>query len=181
MKVITLLTDFGLQDGYPGIMKGVIYKIIPDVRIADITHLISPQNILEGAIALSRSYRYFPAGTIHVAVIDPGVGTTRRPVAAQIGEHFFIGPDNGLFSLIVREAQAADGAGYIRPPGPACFLAAIPQQRIPWARYLRPGSRAPGKGSSTARSGYSDHRCGIVAGANPEENRAWLDRRSGCR
>lgn len=109
MKIISLLTDFGLQDGYPGIMKGVIYRIIPDVRIADITHLISPQNVLEGAIALSRSYRYFPPLTIHIAVVDPGVGTARRPIAAQIGDHFFVGPDNGLFSMVIQEARDAGG------------------------------------------------------------------------
>lgn len=105
MTIITLLTDFGLQDGYPGIMKGVILQISPRVKIVDLTHLISPQNILEGAVALSRSYRYFPHGTIHVAVIDPGVGTSRRPIALHVGEHFFIGPDNGLFTPILAEAR----------------------------------------------------------------------------
>ncbi len=105
MIIITLLTDFGLLDGYPGIMKGVIYSISPDVRIADITHLISPQNVREGAIALSRSYRYFPPGSIHVAVVDPGVGTHRRPIAMRLGDHYFVGPDNGLFTLVVEEAR----------------------------------------------------------------------------
>lgn len=104
MAIITLITDFGLADGYPGIMKGVIYSISPSARIADITHLISPQNIREGAVALFRSYRYFPPGSIHVAVIDPGVGTNRRPIALQLGNHYFVGPDNGLFSLVVQEA-----------------------------------------------------------------------------
>jgi len=105
MVFISLLTDFGLLDGYPGIMKGVIYSISPSVRIADVTHLISPQNVREGAIALHRSYRYFPAGTIHVAVVDPGVGTYRRPLAMRLGDHLFVGPDNGLFSLVIQEAR----------------------------------------------------------------------------
>ena len=105
MVIISLLTDFGLIDGYPGIMKGVIYSIAPSVRIADVSHLISPQNVREGAIALSRSYRYFPAGSIHVAVVDPGVGTYRRPLAMQLGDHYFVGPDNGLFSLVIQEAK----------------------------------------------------------------------------
>lgn len=104
MKFITLLTDFGLLDGYPGVMKGVIYGIAPDAQIADITHLISPQNVQEGALALFRSYRYFPAGTIHVAVVDPGVGTRRRAIVLKAGGHFFIGPDNGLFTLVLQEA-----------------------------------------------------------------------------
>ncbi|MEJ5314047.1 MULTISPECIES: S-adenosyl-l-methionine hydroxide adenosyltransferase family protein [Anaerolinea] len=99
MKLITILTDFGLQDGYPGIMKGVIYRIAPEVKIVDITHLIPPQDIYRGARILERSYPYFPQGTIHIAVVDPGVGTRRRPVAAKIGEHYFVGPDNGLFTF----------------------------------------------------------------------------------
>lgn len=105
MTIITLLTDFGLQDGYPGIMKGVIFGIAPHVDIADITHFVSPQNVREGALAVGRSYRYFPAGTIHVAVVDPGVGTHRRPIAFRAGNHTFVGPDNGLFSLVIEEAR----------------------------------------------------------------------------
>jgi S-adenosyl-L-methionine hydrolase (adenosine-forming) len=104
MRIITLLTDFGLKDGYPGVMKGVIYGIAPEVNIADITHIIAAQNIHEGALALSRSYHYFPDGTIHVAVVDPGVGTARRPIAAQVGSHIFVGPDNGLFTYVLSEA-----------------------------------------------------------------------------
>jgi len=108
MRHITLLTDFGYLDGYPGIMKGVIYSIAPSVQIADITHSIAPQNIQEGALVLFRSYRYFPAGTIHVAVIDPGVGTNRRPIAMRLGDYFFVGPDNGLFSPVIFEARKSN-------------------------------------------------------------------------
>jgi len=104
LKLITLLTDFGLQDGYPGIMKGVIWGIAPDVQIVDLTHLIHPQNILEGALALGRASPYFPPGTIHLAVVDPGVGTRRRPIAAQIGGSFFVGPDNGLCTALLDQA-----------------------------------------------------------------------------
>jgi S-adenosylmethionine hydrolase len=104
MPVISLLTDFGTRDGYVGVMKGVIWKICPDAQIADITHSISPQNIREGAVALLRTTKYFPIGTIHVAVVDPGVGTTRKPLAAEVGGHFFVGPDNGLFSLVFQTA-----------------------------------------------------------------------------
>ncbi len=105
MAIISLLTDFGLRDGYVGVMKGVIWKIAPDAQIADITHFISPQNIRQGALALLRTARYFPAGTVHVAVVDPGVGTHRRPLAAEIDGHFFVGPDNGLFSPVFEEAE----------------------------------------------------------------------------
>jgi S-adenosyl-L-methionine hydrolase (adenosine-forming) len=105
MTVITLLTDFGIRDGYPGVMKGVIWKIAPDVQIADISHSIRPQDIIHGALALARTARYFPPGTIHVAVVDPGVGTDRRPIGMHRGEHYFIGPDNGIFTLVLEQAE----------------------------------------------------------------------------
>jgi S-adenosylmethionine hydrolase len=106
MTVITLLTDFGIRDGYPGVMKGVIWKIAPEVQIADISHSIKPQNIQQGALALARTASFFPSGTIHVAVVDPGVGTERRPLGLHLGEHYFIGPDNGLFTLVLENAEA---------------------------------------------------------------------------
>ena len=104
LKLITLTTDFGLQDGYPGIMKGVIWGIAPDAQIADLTHAIPPQDILAGALALGRAAPYFPPGTIHLAVVDPGVGTRRRAMAARIGECFFVGPDNGLCTALLDQA-----------------------------------------------------------------------------
>ena len=109
MGIITLLTDFGLKDGYAGVMKGVIWAIAPQVQIADLSHLIHPQDILEGALSLGRAAPFFPAGTIHLAVVDPGVGTSRRPVAARLGEAFFVGPDNGLCSLLAAHARDQGG------------------------------------------------------------------------
>ena len=96
---ISLLTDFGLSDEYVGVMKGVIWGIAPDAAIADISHAVPPQNVLHGALLLGRAYRYFPAGSIHLAVVDPGVGTARRGIALRVGEHTFVGPDNGLFTV----------------------------------------------------------------------------------
>jgi len=130
LKLITLLTDFGLQDGYPGIMKGVIWGIAPDVQIADLTHLIHPQNILEGALALGRAAPYFPPGTIHLAVVDPGVGTHRRAIAAQIGGSFFVGPDNGLCTVLLD--QAADG---VQPRGQPWQVVQLDQPRF-WLREV---------------------------------------------
>ena len=101
MPIITLTTDFGLRDGFVGTLKGVILGISPHVQIVDISHAITPQNTLEGAYALLRAFPFFPAGTIHVAIVDPGVGTHRRPIAARLGEHFFVGPDNGLFTRML--------------------------------------------------------------------------------
>jgi S-adenosylmethionine hydrolase len=105
MPILTLTTDFGTKDGFVGTMKGVIWAICPSAQIADISHDISPQNVLEGAFALWRAYSFFPAGSIHVAVIDPGVGTTRRPIAMNVGGQFFVGPDNGLFTPVFEDAE----------------------------------------------------------------------------
>lgn len=104
MTIITLTTDFGERDGYVGVMKGVIWGIAPQVRFADLSHLITPQNITEGALVLERAWHYFPGGTIHLAIVDPGVGTSRRALAARFGEHFFIGPDNGLCTSMQNRA-----------------------------------------------------------------------------
>ena len=86
MATIALMTDFGLKDGNVGVMKGVIWRICPEARIADVSHLIGPQNLAEAALILARSAPYFPDGTIHLVVVDPGVGTERRPMAARLGE-----------------------------------------------------------------------------------------------
>jgi len=104
MPILTLTTDFGLKDGFVGTLKGVILGICPEAQIADISHTISPQNVLESAFTLWRAYSFFPAGTVHVAVVDPGVGTQRRPLAMRLGGHFFVGPDNGLFTPVLADA-----------------------------------------------------------------------------
>ncbi len=95
--VIALLTDFGTEDPYVGIMKGVILGINPSVSLVDITHEIPPGRILQGASILDESFSFFPKGTIFLAVVDPGVGTKRRPIAAVHHDYIFVGPDNGLF------------------------------------------------------------------------------------
>ena len=103
--IITLLTDFGSQDAYAGIMKGVIAGINHRANIIDICHNIPPQDIFNGAYLLSTSYKYFPKGTIHVAVVDPGVGSQRDIVCVKIREHLFLVPDNGLLSFVVQEER----------------------------------------------------------------------------
>lgn len=107
MSIITLTTDFGLRDSHVGAMKGVIWSIAPHVQIVDITHLITPQNIEEGAQILRRSAPYYPPGTIHLAMVDPGVGTERRPIAGRLENHYVVGPDNGIFTALleVHESQ----------------------------------------------------------------------------
>ena len=105
MTVITLTTDFGTGDHEAGVLKGVIWKIAPNVQIADLSHDITPHDILEAALLLWRTARYFPDGSIHVAVIDPGVGTSRRGIAARLGSQYFVGPDNGLLSLLMSRVE----------------------------------------------------------------------------
>ncbi|MCF8110344.1 MAG: SAM-dependent chlorinase/fluorinase [Desulfobacteraceae bacterium] len=105
MPVISLLTDFGLKDPYAGIMKGVILSICPGTPIIDITHLISPQDVHEAAYVLSVAYPYFPQDTIHVAVVDPGVGSGRKIAAVKTEAGVFIAPDNGLLNLVLEEQK----------------------------------------------------------------------------
>jgi S-adenosylmethionine hydrolase len=103
--VISLTTDFGLSDFDAGVLSGVIWSIAPQAKIAELTHAITPFNILEGAVVLGRCTPFFPDGSIHVAVVDPGVGTQRRGLAARLGGQFFVGPDNGLCTLMARQAD----------------------------------------------------------------------------
>jgi S-adenosyl-L-methionine hydrolase (adenosine-forming) len=103
--IITLLTDFGLSDPYVGIMKGIIADIAPNAKVIDLTHLIPPQNVGAGALALDRAYQYFPAGTIHLAVINPGAGSNRQAIVMRAGHYLFVGPDNGLFTFIIKRAK----------------------------------------------------------------------------
>lgn len=105
MKFITLLTDFGLGGSPVAVMKGVILTIFPEAQIYDISHAIRPQDILSGSTTLGWAAPYFPAGSVHVAVVDPGVGTTRRPIAAWLGDRFYVGPDNGLCTRLLERAE----------------------------------------------------------------------------
>ena len=107
MTVLTLTTDFGLRSGFVGVMKGVIYGIAPQIKLVDISHEVAPQNIHEGAFTLWRAAPFFPARTIHVYVVDPGVGTQRRPLAARLGEQYFVGPDNGMLTPLIEAAEQA--------------------------------------------------------------------------
>jgi S-adenosylmethionine hydrolase len=97
---VTLLTDFGLDDAYVGIVKGVILAINPAARLVDLTHAVPPQAVIQGALALEAAYRVFPRGTVHLAVVDPGVGGPRRALALEADGHYFVGPDNGLFGFL---------------------------------------------------------------------------------
>jgi len=106
VSVIALTTDFGQRDGYVGAMKGVILRIAPSVTLVDVSHDIAPQNIAEAAFVLYSSYRYFPADTVHLVVVDPGVGTTRRPIAIRTTRSIFVAPDNGVLSYILAHEES---------------------------------------------------------------------------
>ncbi len=104
---ITLTTDFGLSDHFVGVMKGVILGIAPATRVIDITHGIQPYAITEGAFTIAQAYRYFPKKTIHVVVVDPGVGSARRPLLVEMAGQYFIAPDNGVLSMVLGREDAA--------------------------------------------------------------------------
>ncbi len=105
-KIAALLTDFGTADYFVAAMKGALLAVAPDATIVDITHDIPPHDIHAGAWTLANAYACFPPGTVHIAVVDPGVGSARRAIAAQAGEQFFVAPDNGLLTYIFEREQA---------------------------------------------------------------------------
>ncbi len=119
--IITLTTDFGLKDHYAGAMKGAVLSANPDATVVDITHLIGPCDIVEAAFVMAEACLFFPKGTVHVGVVDPGVGTKRRPVVIETTRYLFVGPDNGLLSLaakkdgIRRVIEITDARPFVKP------------------------------------------------------------------
>ena len=99
-RVVTFTTDFGLQDPFVGIMHGVVLNIHPEVRIVDVSHAVASFDVLDGAWTIAQSYRFFPPRCVHVVVVDPGVGSERRPILAETDEYIFVAPDNGVLSLV---------------------------------------------------------------------------------
>lgn len=106
--IITLLTDFGIKDHYVASMKGVILNINPQCNLVDITHEVRPHDIQEGAFILANAFSFFPRGTIHIAVVDPGVGGLRKPILLVTQNYFWVGPDNGLFSLVAKRDKVKE-------------------------------------------------------------------------
>src|ERR671924_152438 len=137
---MTLLTDFGLEDDFVGACKGVIKRIAPDVEIIDITHGIKPQAVLQGALVLRNTLPYMPVG-VHLAVVDPGVGSARRPLALRDGEgRLYVGPDNGLLvPAAERERGVRARAGVAHLPRPRSLRAGGGASR---ARRAARGARA---------------------------------------
>ena len=98
--IVTLTTDFGTNDHFVGAVKGVILDIVPEAAIVDISHAVQAFDVLDGALAISQAYSYFPTGTVHMVVVDPGVGTARRPILASSDGYHFVAPDNGVLSMV---------------------------------------------------------------------------------
>lgn len=119
-RIVTLTTDFGHKDHFTGVMKGVIHGLCPAATIVDITHEISSYEIIEAAFVVSEVYRWFPKGTIHVAVVDPGVGTSRRPILVEAASQYFLGPDNGVLAMVYQrekhKARAVTADKYFLKP-----------------------------------------------------------------
>ena len=118
--IVTLLTDFGLADSYVAEMKAAIYSEGTEIRIVDLSHLVPPGDIRTAQYLLGRAWRRFPRGTVHVVVVDPGVGSSRRAIAVHHHGQFFVGPDNGVFSPVLDEADVVElrvgaGCSHIRP------------------------------------------------------------------
>jgi S-adenosylmethionine hydrolase len=144
--IVTLTTDFGLRDPFVGIMKGVILGICPGAQLVDLTHEVPPQDVLQGCLALESAWRYFPAGSVHLAVVDPGVGSARRALAVRAAGHCFVAPDNGLLSFALDaggEAVSVEAAAYRLPeisrtfhgrdvfaPAAAHLAAGVPLERL---------------------------------------------------
>lgn len=169
--IVTLTTDFGLIDHFAGVMKGVILGIYPEARIVDITHECRAYDVGEAAFTVGQTYRYFPPKTVHVVVIDPGVGTLRRPILVEAAGQLFVGPDNGVLSYVFSEeghkVRAISSEKYFLRPVSQTFhgrdvfapVAAHLAKGVPPARmgkliedYLRPRSMKPER---TARRGWT--------------------------
>ena len=140
-RLITFTTDFGPSDHFVGTMKGVIAGIAPAARVVDITHEIAPYNVTEAAFVIAEAWPYFPKGTIHVVVVDPGVGSARRPILAEAGGHFFIAPDNGVLSMVFDAA-----AHKVRVISNPEIHAPRNQPHVSRPRCIRSRRRASGEG-----------------------------------
>jgi len=125
-RVITMITDFGLKDHFVAAMKGVMLEINPDLTFVDISHMVPPHDVHSGAFTLAQACAYFPAGAIHLAVVDPGVGTARKALAVWAGGHFFVAPDNGILTYIFNreedfKAHEINADHYFRKPVSSTF------------------------------------------------------------
>ena len=169
--VIALLSDFGTRDHYAGTMKGVILGICPEAVLVDLTHDIPPHDVLQGALQLAASCRYFPPGTIFLAVVDPGVGSARRGIAVDAGDYRFVAPDNGLLTAVLARRDAAQRRRAHR----AALRAPDREPDVRGARPLRAGRGVARPGR--AAGARSVPRCPTTSGST---SRCRRSTRTGC-
>lgn len=170
--LITVLTDFGTADAYVAAVKGVIHSMNPGVAIVDISHQVAPQGVHEAAFLLGSSYPFFPKGTVHLAVVDPGVGTSRRALLLVSPWASFVGPDNGIFSYVVLEALEALGKkGSIHQDGPAFQPILVPVPPGLQAYHLTEHRfwRHPVSNTFHARDIFGPVAAHLSTGVPPEE------------
>lgn len=169
--IITLTTDFGASDYFTGAMKGVILGIAPRVRIVDITHHITPFMVNEGAFVIAEAARWFPKGTIHVVVVDPGVGTTRKPILVEAGGQRFIGPDNGVFTMIYDS-----GSAKVREIANASLMLKTVSRTFHGRDVFAPAAAHLAAGTPPARFGklIHDYVCSETLRPAPLKNNRWL-------
>lgn len=163
MSIITLLSDFGLKDPYVAEMKAVILSIHPQARIVDITHEIEKFNIRMGAFVLASATPYFPADTIHVAVVDPGVGTKRRPIIIETKRSLYVGPDNGLLML----AAQKEGIGHVYYVNNPQYMLPRVSRTFHGRDIFAPVAAHLAEGTSPSRFGPEIHDYAIPEFANP--------------
>ncbi len=191
-KIITLTTDFGTRDYFSGGMKGVILGINPEANIVDITHEVPSQDIWGAAYILGAAYGYFPPGTVHVVVVDPGVGSARRPIMAVTDKYVFIGPDNGVLSFVYQDPGFArvlhiNASHYFLPmkgstfharevfaPIAAWLTKGIPSERVgdeitDYVRFAIPAPRKDGDGSVLGEVVYFDKFGNSITNITSEE------------
>lgn len=161
---IVLTTDFGSSDAYVGVMKGVILSIHPGATIIDLTHDIGAQNIRQGAFILGVNHPYFPPGTIHVAVVDPGVGTDRKPIVLETPAATFVAPDNGLLSEVLKAYMAGDSPDF-KHPG----IIPMPPQLRCWELSNPRYQRLPVSNTFHGRDIFAPAAAHLSTGVRPEE------------
>ena len=161
---IVLTTDFGNSDAYVGVMKGVILGINPGAAIIDLTHEVGPQNLRQGSFILGVNHSYFPPGTIHVAVVDPGVGTDRKPIVLETPAATFVAPDNGLLSEVLREHLAGDSLNVVHQG-----IISLPDHLGCWELSNSRYQRRPVSNTFHGRDIFAPAAAHLSTGVRPEE------------
>lgn len=166
MPTITLITDFGLKDHYVGTLKGVLLQLAPGASLVDITHEIVAHNVLQAAFALRQAWPWFPAGTVHLVVVDPGVGTGRRILAGQYGGQFFVAPDNGVISL-VQQAMPAEGMHVVEQRS---YLGSVPSATFHGRDIMAPVAAMLARGGALREVGPPTDRVEVLSLPQPRIN-----------